>query len=110
MGRNDLTSNQREWLEHVEACVSSKETLKGYAERCGVNLKTLYMAKSRLKRLGVLDGEAGGVHDVRFVRVSPASVVCAPPGCRVEFPNGVSVEVAATPGSLEAVLRSVSGL
>ena len=107
MSRNDLTRNQQQWLVHIEACASSGETLKGYAERCGLSLKTLYMAKSRLKGLGILDGEASG-RDVRFVRVSRAVEVCTASGCRVQFPNGVSVEVTLTPGSLEAVLRSVS--
>ena len=109
MSRNDLTRNQQEWLAHIEACTSSGGTLKGYAERCGLSLKTLYMAKSRLKGQGVLDGKASS-REVRFVRVSRAVEVYAPSGCRVQFPNGVSVEVAPTPGSLEAVLRSVSAL
>ena len=86
MSRNDLTRNQQQWLVHIEACASSGETLKGYAERCGLSLKTLYMAKSRLKGLGILDGEASG-RDVRFVRVSRAVEVCTASDCRVQFPN-----------------------
>jgi hypothetical protein len=107
MTQKALTKNQRFWLGHLEACASTSESLKEYAERCGVKLKALYVAKGRLRRLGVVD-DVASEPTRRFVRVKGSKEVAPRHVCRVRFPNGMSVELTVAPDTLETVLRSVS--
>ena len=48
-----LTERHRFWLEHLRACGSG--SLKAYAEKHALGVSSLYEAKSRLKRKGMLD-------------------------------------------------------
>ena len=92
MTQQALTKNQQFELEHLEASASSNESLKEDAERCGLKLKVLYVAKGRLRRLGVVD-DVAGEPPRRFVRVRGSEEVAARHACRVQFPNGMSVEL-----------------
>ena len=48
-----LTERQRFWLEHIRACGNG--SLKAYATAHQLDIRSLYEAKSRLKRPPTLD-------------------------------------------------------
>jgi hypothetical protein len=98
-----LTERQRFWLEHLRACGSG--SLKVYAEAHGLELGTLYEAKSRLKRMGALDTPA-----TRFARVQREAPNAPPSVCRVHLCNGTVVEVACAPEHWSRLLDSVAAL
>ena len=49
-----LTSRQRYWLEHVQACSASGKTIAAYALEQGLQAKTMYAGKKILVKKGVL--------------------------------------------------------
>lgn len=104
-----LTQRQRYWLAHLRACESAGQTMQAYAQQSGVGVRSLYDAKKRLKRLGVL-ASPGVTEPVHFDRIEVAP---QPPGrCRIELTNGVVVEMreVCDNGSLLSLLRTVSQL
>ena len=92
-----LTERQRYWLKHLRSCKAVGVTMQAYASEHGIDVRSLYGAKKRLVKRGVLATEkrSGGVEFSR-ARV----VVGAAPGsdCRVQFPNGITVTFSATVG------------
>jgi hypothetical protein len=98
-----LTERQRFWLEHLRACGSG--SLKAYAEAHGLELGTLYEAKSRLKRMGALDART-----TRFARVQCEAPSAPPSVCRVHLCNGAVVEVACAPEHWSTLFDSVAAL
>lgn len=101
-----LTKRQRYWLEHLQRCETSGESLKAYAAAHALSVASLYEAKGRLKRRGFM-GEAT-VPVPKFVqvaRVQPAASVC-----RVHLCNGAAVELEVGADELDRVLRSVAAL
>jgi hypothetical protein len=98
-----LTARDGFWLEHVRACGAG--SLKAYAEANGLEPRTLYGAKARLRRKGVLDTTPAP----RLVRVErERSTGTGPAYCRVQFPNGVSVELACAPEQWPTLFASVA--
>ena len=104
--REALTARQRHWLECIEECGRSGQTLKAYAEERDISVTTLYSWKKRLKREGILPGRRSRFQRVRIAEPSwPASEY------RVVLPNGVqvtlsgSVDEASLSAVLEAALR-----
>jgi len=79
-----LTQRQRYWLEHVRACEAAGKTMRAYAVENEIDVQSLYGAKKRLVQQGVLSGS----REHGFVR---ARLVDHAGGCRVQFPNGISV-------------------
>jgi hypothetical protein len=51
--KREPTERQREWLEHLQACLGQGLSLKGYAEQQGLSLRGFYLWHRRLKRLGL---------------------------------------------------------
>ena len=53
----DCARNERQtfWLEHLRACADGSMT--AYAEANGLNVRSLYGAKKRLKRQGLLGSQ-----------------------------------------------------
>ena len=47
-----LSSKQREWLDHVEACAATGGSMKAYADEHGLDLQSFYLWKGRLKKQG----------------------------------------------------------
>jgi len=101
------TERQRYWLQHLEACQANHQTLAAYAAAHGLNVRSLYDARKRLKRQGVLPIAPGGP---RFVRVSAADCGRLPTACRVLLANGAVVELTCGGEEVERVLRAVSRL
>ena len=103
----ELTERQRFWLGHLRACGNG--SLKAYAQANGLGAGTLYAAKSRLKRKGMLSPASG-----RLVRVEPVEVrratLAGPSYCRVHLRNGVAVEVACAPEHWGELLASAAAL
>jgi hypothetical protein len=98
-----LTARQSFWLGHLRACADG--SLKAYAEANGLNVRSLYGAKKRLKRQGVLRDEP----PVRLMRVERV-LAPAPTLCRVHLPNGAAVEVACAPERWGDLLSRVAAL
>ncbi len=104
---SSLTERQRFWLEHLRACGSG--SLKAYAVQHALEVSSLYEAKSRLKRKGMLD--AAPARFVRVQRDTPElSPALSPALWRIHLRNGALVEVACAPEHWPALLDSVAGL
>jgi hypothetical protein len=92
-----LTPGLRGWLRHLRAADRSAGTLKAYAARRGLPVQSLYQARKRLRRLGVLapSGRRGKKKPpAAFVKVERA-VVPLPanhPTWRIRLPGGVVFE------------------
>ena len=106
-----LTERQRYWLEHLRACEAAGKTMRGYASATGIDARSLYGAKKRLVKCGVLAAEkrSGGVEFSR-ARVVDGAVHSS--DCRVQFPNGITVTCSATVdcGALSRILGAVATL
>ncbi len=106
-----LTERQRYWLEHLRVCEAAGKTMRAYASENGIDARSLYGAKKRLVKHGVLAAEkrSGGVEFSR-ARV----VVGATHGSdfRIQFPNGITVTFSATVdgGALSKILGAVTTL
>ncbi len=89
-----LTERKRYWLEHVQACEASGETIAEYAAEHGLAAQAMYAGKKTLVRKGVLP-------PMRPVRFQRAQVVAPVAGSewRIYLPDGVSV---AFSGSVDA--------
>ena len=102
-----VTDRQRYWLEHIQVCRKSEQSFKAYAQAQGLNIKSLYGANKKLKRLGMLGSGAG---KPRFIRMNPPLPLQAGLSCRVLLGNGVVVELACGGEEVERVLQAVSRL
>ena len=111
IGEQALTERQRYWMEHLRACEAAGKTMRAYASESGIDARSLYGAKKRLVKGGVLAAEkrSGGVGFSRARVVGGAA-----PGsdCRVQFPNGITVTFSATveDGALSKILGAVAAL
>ena len=103
-----LTERQQFWLDHLRKSRRSKQSLKAYAERHGLDVRLFYEAKSRLKRKGALAGMSMG--SPRFVRVEPTVEQPMPAVCRVHLRNGTVVELACMAQDWERVLSLTANL
>lgn len=108
-----LSSKQREWLEHVDACAAIGVSMKAYAKKHGLDLQSFYLWKGRLKKLGLVAG--------RSQQATPRLQVL-PLGApmhrsddrrtRIELANGISIEAPhdVDGDALCALLRAAIGL
>jgi len=98
-----LSGRQRGWLRHVRAADRAGGTIKDYAARNGVSVQSLYQARKRLRRLGVLEPR---VQPVRrpFVKVE-RTTACPGAGAvwRVRLASGTVFESSAPLGHDELV-------
>jgi hypothetical protein len=89
-----LSSRQREWLEHVEACAATGSSMKAYAEAQGLDLQSFYLWKGRLKKLGFVGvpeerhGQATGIVPVAL-RAAPRTDKVH---TRIELANGIVIK------------------
>lgn len=101
-----LTPTQQFWLGHVEACEAAGVSMKGYAERHGLNLQNFYCWKGQLKKRGLLSSTPPSTEDTAIL---PVAFVASPepkPSARVSLTNGITIEV--PPGvSPEALVRLI---
>ena len=102
-----LTERQRYWLEHVQACEASDQSIAEYAAAQDIPAQALYAGKSMLVKKGVLP--ARQLARFQRIRVMEAALSSQ---WRIGLPNGVSVafmgEVDAR--ALTAILHSAAAL
>ena len=90
----ELSERQRYWLGHLRAAERKGEPVKHYAKRHGLSEHSLYEAKRRLRKLGVLAPVAlQRTGSRRFARVA-VSGAPAPSGSplRVRLASGAVLE------------------
>jgi len=80
-----LTKRQRYWLNHLQACKTSGESIAAYAKAHGLKDKSMYASKKALISKGVLPSTL-----TRFQRVQVAGAV-VPNQWFIQLPNGMSV-------------------
>ena len=106
-----LTERQRYWLDHLRACEAAGKTMRAYASESGIDAGSLYGAKKRLVKCGVLAAEkrSGGVE---FSRARVVADAAHGSDCRIQFPNGITVTFSATVegGALSRILGAVATL
>lgn len=102
-----LTERQRFWLDHINACTVSKQSLKAYASQHGLNITSLYGASKKLKRQGLL---APTPSKHRFVRVKSSAPTRGVVSCRVLLVNGTVVELGCGVEDVEVVLATAARL
>ncbi|MGH8602360.1 MAG: IS66 family insertion sequence element accessory protein TnpA [Gammaproteobacteria bacterium] len=109
LGRaENLPEGLRRWLDHIQASERSGQRIHEYAREHGLKQKSLYNAKTRLIKRGILKSRS---KPVTFERVEVASN--SPRfGIRVQMPNGLVVEldVGFDAGGLGDLLRAVKAL
>ena len=99
-----LTQRESFWLEHLRRC--GKGSMRAYAEANGLNVRSLYGAKKRLKRRGLLPG--AGPRLVRVERAPPSGAAAT--ACRVHLRNGTTLEFACAPEHWGELLSRVAAL
>ena len=102
-----LTERQRFWLEHLRRCGDG--SLSAYAAAHGLAANSLYEARSRFKRRGLLDTRA----PVRLVRVEPQALpkTTVDSGCcRITLRNGASIDLAFDTEQWPALLAGLAAL
>lgn len=106
-----LTAQQRHWLEHLRACESSGKTMRAYAAEAGISIGSLYGAKKRLVRDGLIDS-GRQASPVKFTRTRIVAATAPIAEWRVGFPNGITVSFSGTVNgaTLTTVLRAAATL
>jgi hypothetical protein len=105
----ELTAKQRHWLHHIESSRASRQSIPEYARKHKLSAPQLYTWTSRLRQLGVLDGNGGSiarsrrsrprVHSHPIADFSPVRLVEEREpsvGMRIRFANGVILELGGT--------------
>jgi len=107
-----LSSKQRFWLEHVQACEAGGETLKAYAKRKGLSVHGLYGARRRMRLAGIVPARASSEKRPSFAKVVVHEAPAEAGRCRVRLPNGAVMEwdVPLTVQSLELLFQAVARL
>jgi len=82
---HNLTVQQRHWLEKLNACNASGQSMKAFATSEGLNLHDLYSWKKTLVKKGVLPRTRAP----RFQAVQIKETTGYE--CRIVLPNGVTV-------------------
>jgi hypothetical protein len=108
-GRQRLTTRQRYWLDHLEACEASGQKMNAYAQAQGLGARALYDARKRLVKQGVLSPARADRPGFQRVRVT-AATAAAPCVCRIRLPNGVSIEMSGAHVDWGALLKPLSAL
>ena len=82
------SARQQFWLDHLRAWQVQGTSLRAYAAASGLSSSSLYRARRRLERRGLLSESNEAAPAFVPVRVTPPA-----PACRVLLPNGVVVEI-----------------
>ena len=110
---NTLTGSQRKWLNHLQCCQARGQSMAAYAKVEGLDLKTLYNWRYRLKKKGVLedaflDKRLPPAHFQKLVVTRETSCSGAirlhcPNGRILEFDSGVD------PGYVKQLIEGLEG-
>ena len=101
---NKLTQRQIFWLDHIQQCKESGQSLRAYAKSNDLNRNSLYTAHSTLKAKGVI---ACKKPTVEFQRIAMQRTTL-PPTVKITCPNGFIVEAHAEIAPLQLILQMVS--
>ena len=96
-----LTSRQREWLGHLQACRRSGETIRAYAKRHRLSDQAMYQAARDLRQRGALPQGRAPRSEKKpsaFVKIAQAERPRVPGTWRARLPNGVVLEGSGAPG------------
>jgi len=92
-----LRDTHRYWLDHLQACEGSGQSMRAYAESEGIPVKLLYSWKCQLRRRGLWpvapersSSCPAPSPQLSFERVEVVGQASAS-HCRIELPNGVVV-------------------
>ncbi len=88
-----LTKRQRYWLEHVQACTATGQTIAEYTQTQGLEARAMYAGKKTLVQKGVLPR----TRPPQFQRAQVVPVKSSE--WHIQLSNGVSVSFS---GSVEA--------
>ena len=107
-----LSSRQRFWLKHLQACEAGGETLRAYAKRKSLSVHGLYGARRRLRLAGMAPARASSEKRASFAKVVVKEAPAEAARCRIRLPNGAVMEwdVSLTAKSLELLFRGVARL
>jgi lambda repressor-like predicted transcriptional regulator len=101
-----LTQRQRYWLNHIQQCKASGQSLRAYAETNGLNRNSLYTAHRKLKMKGVISSNKPAP---KFQRLT-VQRISLPPSVKITCPNGFVIESHAEAASLQSLLQMVSSI
>jgi hypothetical protein len=118
-GEGRLSPTLRKGLAHIRSCEKSGETLKSYAERKGLSVRSLYDAKKKLRVRGIVaphgkppaaPATSRRSQPPRFIEaVRRADAREGAVSWRVRFPSGELLE-STRPLSLDETLRLIETL
>ncbi len=107
MNDKSLTKRQQYWLSHVKACQQQNLSVKEYAEQEGLELRTLYQAKSQLVKAGIFPGKKKSKFQKVTIKAMPAHcIITLPNGIRLEWPTNSNVHSLTLLGSIVDQLHS----
>ena len=106
MTKDKQAERRQFWLKHVRACAASGQTSKAYAAQHGLNVHSLYAARKRLNGEGRGDRTATKPRRFAHVELAPNRGTV----CRVQLPNGATVELHTELTALAEVLRCIGAL
>lgn len=104
--KDNLSQRQRYWLNHIQQCKESGQSLRAYAKSNGLNHNSLYTAHSKLKSKGVI---ASKKLSSKFQRLT-VQRVSLPPTVKITCPNGFIVEAHTEASLLQPLLQMVSAI
>jgi hypothetical protein len=112
VGEARLSSRQRFWLKHLQACEAGGETLKAYARRKGLSVHGLYGARRRMQLAGTAPARVSSEKRLSFAKVVVHEAPAEAGRCRVRLPNGAVMEwdIPLTDQSLELLFQAVARL
>lgn len=97
MNSKQLTKRQEYWLSHIQACQQQRISMKDYAQQHNLQLGTLYDAKCRLIKDGVLPRTTTPkFQKAKIQRTAPSHcIIYLPNGVRLEWPTDNSAQTLA---------------
>lgn len=115
VGRSEtLTATQQTWLNHIRRCEARGQTLAAYAKVEGIDLKTLYNWRYRLKKKGVFEEGSSRAADSTpaFQRFVVAKEVFGRSEVRLRWPNGRVLEFdsGVDPGYVKRLIEGLEGM
>lgn len=110
--KRELTTKQRFWLGHIEACANQGEAMSAYAATHGLSLKQFYNWKWRLGQKGVLKAGEPQPATLTFQAVEIVDPVPSSSKYRIGFANGLWIDVAGAVEytGLQPLLTLIKGL
>ena len=97
MNEQQLTAKQQFWLEHVDRCTESGQSMRAYAEAHNLSVQSFYSWKSQLAKRSRDARKANAGFTEVHVRSAPVPAL-------IRFPNGCVLE---SRGLDEASMRSL---